>query len=71
MIVQNLIDFKEHSFPFLNPVQRKNAPDYHRVISNPMDLSTLSRRVKARKYQTQQDFEKDLFLIYSNCRKYN
>ncbi|KAJ9087131.1 Transcriptional activator spt7 [Entomophthora muscae] len=70
-IVQELIDFKEHSYPFLTPVQRKAVPDYYKKITNPMDLMTVSRKIKAHKYNTKHDFSSDLFLIYSNCRAYN
>ncbi|KAI0244718.1 Transcriptional activator spt7, partial [Massospora cicadina] len=70
-IVQDLVDFKEHSYPFLTPVVRKTAPDYYKKIANPMDLMTVLKKIKAHKYTTKQDFSSDLFLIYSNCRAYN
>ncbi|KAI0221673.1 Transcriptional activator spt7, partial [Massospora cicadina] len=55
-IVQDLVDFKEHSYPFLTPVVRKTAPDYYKKIANPMDLMTVLKKIKAHKYTTKQDF---------------
>ena len=41
------------------------------VIKRPMDLETVQKKVKQRRYKTQRLFEKDLELIWSNCFAYN
>ena len=47
------------------------APGYSRIITNPMDLSTMTRRVKQGKYSNLEDFERDLKLIFDNCARFN
>ena len=41
------------------------------VISNPMDLQTMLRKVKQRQYKSKKEFKDDLDLIWSNCFTYN
>lgn len=41
------------------------------VIKKPMDLTTVLRNVKARKYKNKDDFSSDLGLIWENCFTYN
>ena len=61
----------EHSNPFLNPVKKKDAPDYHAVIKIPMDMGTMTKKLKQLAYKSKQDFVDDLHLIWTNCLKYN
>ncbi|KZT72342.1 hypothetical protein DAEQUDRAFT_755185 [Daedalea quercina L-15889] len=56
---------------FLKPVSRTDVPDYYDVISNPMDLQTMHKRVKQKQYKSKRDFKDDLELIWSNCFTYN
>lgn len=56
---------------FLEPVDTTLVPDYLQVIREPMDLSTMERRIQARSYQTLSDFERDFRLIVSNAKVYN
>lgn len=37
----------EDAWPFLEPVDARDVPDYHQVVKDPMDLSTLRRRLAA------------------------
>ncbi|KAG6880094.1 hypothetical protein C0992_006368 [Termitomyces sp. T32_za158] len=57
--------------PFLKPVSKAEAPDYYEVIANPMDFSTMLKKVKARNYKSKREFKDDLDLIWSNCFTYN
>ena len=41
------------------------------VISTPMDLGTMLRRVKGRTYKSKREFKDDLDLFWSNCLTYN
>ena len=41
------------------------------VISNPMDLQTMTKKLKARQYKSKKEFKDDLDLIWSNCFTYN
>ena len=41
------------------------------VITNPMDLQTMLKKVKQRHYKFKKEFKDDLDLIWSNCFTYN
>ncbi|KAI0365089.1 hypothetical protein BV20DRAFT_1028716 [Pilatotrama ljubarskyi] len=56
---------------FLKPVSKTEVPDYYDIISNPMDLQTMLRKVKQRQYKSKKEFKDDLDLIWSNCFTYN
>jgi transcriptional activator SPT7 len=36
---------QEHSYPFLKRVSKQEAPDYHEVITEPMDLATMTKNL--------------------------
>ena len=68
-----LNDFIHHpaSWPFRKPVDPNEVPDYLSVITDPMDLSTMSKRLENEHYKSISEFTADLKLIADNCRKYN
>lgn len=70
-IVNEIRNTTEHSGAFLNKVRKSDVPDYYDVIKNPMDLSTLMKKVKAGSYHSKKAFADDLDLIWSNCLIYN
>ena len=41
---------------FLQPVSKKQAPDYYGIIQNPMDLQTIRTRARDQIYLTRRDF---------------
>ncbi|KAI1774067.1 histone acetyltransferase GCN5-like protein [Hypoxylon cercidicola] len=61
----------KQAWPFINPVNRDEVPDYYNVITSPMDLSTMEERLNQAQYHTPKDLVEDLKLVFSNCRKYN
>ncbi|KAI8910384.1 Bromodomain-containing protein [Gorgonomyces haynaldii] len=67
-VVSELQD-NNNSWPFAAPVS--GVQDYYDVIKEPMDLKTLDENVEADKYQTSDQFYKDVNLIFTNCRTYN
>lgn len=48
-----------------------NIPNYFTTIKNPMDLSTVTKKLQAGDYPRAKDFEADVRLIFSNCYKFN
>ena len=67
---------KKHStyaWPFYAPVDAEalGLADYHTIITEPMDLSTVKKKLEGKKYSTAVDFERDVLLIFQNCYKYN
>ncbi|KAL9130923.1 MAG: hypothetical protein Q9217_001026 [Psora testacea] len=61
----------EHSTHFLNKVNKKEAPDYGNIIKHPMDLGTMTKKLKNFQYKSKRDFVDDCMLIWANCLKYN
>lgn len=61
----------KQAWPFLNPVNKDEVPDYYNVITSPMDLSTVEDKLEHDFYAAPKDLVADLKLIFSNCRKYN
>ena len=46
-------------------------PDYFDIITDPMDLSTVKRKLMQKTYTTVEEFLSDMSLMINNCRKYN
>ncbi|KNG91582.1 histone acetyltransferase GCN5 [Aspergillus nomiae NRRL 13137] len=67
----NQIQNHKQAWPFLNPVNRDEVPDYYNVITSPMDLSTMEETLKNDSYTTPKELVGDLQLIFGNCRQYN
>ncbi|XP_054633445.1 bromodomain-containing protein 1-like [Dunckerocampus dactyliophorus] len=56
---------------FAQPVSTKEVPDYLDHIKNPMDFSTMRKRVDGHYYRSMDEFEADFNLVIANCMKYN
>ncbi|KAI1636088.1 hypothetical protein F4809DRAFT_406423 [Biscogniauxia mediterranea] len=61
----------EYSTPFLQRVNKRDAPDYYNFIKQPMDLGTMTKKLKSLTYKSKADFVTDLNLIWDNCLRYN
>ena len=60
------------SKPFLQPVNTKENVNYLRIIkNNPMDISTIEKKLSKNEYILVQDVINDIKLIWYNCRIYN
>jgi transcriptional activator SPT7 len=70
-VLKDLRDYKEHSFPFLVRVNKRDAWDYYNIIKDPMDLQTMGKKMKNFQYNSKNDFQHDLDLIWDNCLFYN
>lgn len=59
--------------PFLLPVDpvALNIPDYLTVIKQPMDLSTISKKIEFNEYADAEAFMGDVRLMLNNCFTYN
>ena len=60
-------------FWFHEPVDpvKYNIMDYFDIITNPMDLGTVKKKLNHNAYEKAQDFVDDMRLIWQNCYKYN
>lgn len=61
----------KQAWPFLNPVNKDEVPDYYNVIESPMDLSTVEERLHQDQYDIPKNLVDDIKLIFTNCKKYN
>ncbi|NXX29341.1 KAT2A acetyltransferase, partial [Nicator chloris] len=73
MLKNLLAQIKTHpsAWPFMEPVKKSEAPDYYEIIRFPIDLKTMTERLKNRYYVTKKLFIADLQRIITNCREYN
>lgn len=74
-ILRDLLSKKNESFlwPFLQPVDpvAMECPTYFDIIKEPMDLSTVQRKLLEGQYERATDFETDVRLIIKNCYTFN
>ncbi|XP_038129032.1 bromodomain testis-specific protein-like [Cyprinodon tularosa] len=63
----------QYSWPFRQPVDAValGLPDYYKIITYPMDLSTIKRRLENRYYWEASECVKDFKAMFSNCYMYN
>ncbi|XP_020228062.1 histone acetyltransferase GCN5 [Cajanus cajan] len=60
------------SWPFKEPVDARDVPDYYDIIKDPIDLKTMSKRVESEQYYvTFEMFLADVRRMISNARTYN
>ncbi|KAM4722897.1 bromodomain testis-specific protein [Rhinophrynus dorsalis] len=61
------------SWPFQQPVDaaKLNLPDYYQIIKNPMDLSTIRKRLEYNYYTKALDCMQDFNTMFTNCYIYN
>ncbi|XP_075689338.1 bromodomain testis-specific protein [Rhinoderma darwinii] len=61
------------SWPFQQPVDaaKLNLPDYYQIIKNPMDLSTIRKRLEYNYYPRALDCMQDFNTMFTNCYIYN
>ncbi|KAK9727433.1 hypothetical protein K7432_001872 [Basidiobolus ranarum] len=62
-----------YAYPFLEPVdwEAMNLPDYPNIIKQPMDISTIKKKLESGAYHNINDFEGDIRLMLENCYTYN
>lgn len=58
-------------YTFCEPVDVEEVPDYRNIISQPMDLETMSFKIDRHEYTCAQDFLRDIELICNNALEYN
>ncbi|XP_055021038.1 bromodomain testis-specific protein [Boleophthalmus pectinirostris] len=63
----------QFSWPFRQPVDavELHIPDYYNIITNPMDLGTIKKRLQNKYYWKALECLQDFNTMFSNCYKYN
>ncbi|PNH12130.1 Transcription factor GTE1 [Tetrabaena socialis] len=59
------------AFPFNNPVDVSRFLDYPKVVSQPMDFSTIRARQDGGYYRDPKDWWSDIMLVFANAKRYN
>lgn len=66
------IEEQVFAWPFREPVDPSEVPDYLDVIANPIDLKTMASRIRQDNfYKSKQMLLSDLILMVNNCKVYN
>lgn len=69
-VVLKKLQDHEKSWPFRNPVD-PNFLRYYEIITHPMDLSKMMKKLNAFEYCTEAEFRGDFGLLIANCRRFN
>ncbi|XP_061360996.1 histone acetyltransferase GCN5-like [Gastrolobium bilobum] len=60
------------AWPFKEPVDARDVPDYYDIIKDPVDLKTMTKRVESEQYYvTFEMFLADVRRMFANARTYN
>jgi len=62
---------EEESIHFRYPVDVNIAPDYFSIIKNPMDLSTINKKLRNLEYKDPWQYINDVWLMFENAWLYN
>ncbi|XP_070135859.1 nucleosome-remodeling factor subunit NURF301 isoform X3 [Drosophila bipectinata] len=65
------IQSHKSAWPFMEPVDPEEAPDYYKVIKEPMDLKKMGSKLESNAYTKLAEFIGDMTKIFDNCRYYN
>lgn len=67
----DLLEAKDTSEIFMEPVDTNEVPDYMDIVTHPMDLSTMRLKLNSAVYVTLDQMEEDFKLMIKNCLAYN
>ncbi|XP_048446744.1 homeotic protein female sterile isoform X2 [Pyrus x bretschneideri] len=56
---------------FAKPVNPQEVKGYNDIIKEPMDFGTISEKLSGGTYRTLEEFQHDVFLVFSNAMSYN
>ena len=65
------LECHDDAWPFLLPVNTKQFPTYKKIIKNPMDLSSIKKRLQDVQYKSREEFCADVRQIFNNCETFN
>ena len=69
-LIANLMKHKS-CWPFLNPVNKKEVPDYYEIIKHPLDFQIVKDRLQCLVYGSVEECLEDVKLVFNNCETYN
>jgi hypothetical protein len=71
LLLLETISFNKNTTMFLTPVTRSVAPDYHEYIKNPIDLSTIKKRIETGAIRSFSELESQIYLMFTNAFMFN
>lgn len=57
--------------PFIQLPDRYEYPDYFQIITKPICMDQIKKKINKREYQHTRQFRQDMALLCNNCRTYN
>ena len=71
--LEKLYHQEPESIPFRQPVDASalGIPDYYDIIRNPMDLSTIKRKLDTGGFKDPWEYVEDVWLMFDNAWIYN
>ncbi|MCO5592483.1 hypothetical protein L7F22_046486 [Adiantum nelumboides] len=71
MLLKAIVEHAD-AWPFKDPVDPREVPDYYDIIKDPIDLKTIAKRLESEMYYLTLDmFSADLKRMFANARTYN
>jgi len=59
------------AWPFRQPVDTKEVPEYLTIITEPMDLSTMEKKASKGQYESKKMLYMDMVKMVNNCKTFN
>jgi len=50
---------------------KKEYPDYYKIITNPIDMKTIQQKLASDEYESEEEFIHDFEVLFQNARHYN
>lgn len=71
--LEKLVAQEPESIPFRMPVDPNSLgiPDYFDIVRQPMDLSTIRKKLESGAYQDPREYVDDVWLMFDNAWLYN
>lgn len=65
--------YRNQMYAFMTPVDpvALNLPDYTTIVKQPMDMSTIENKLLNDEYDSPDQFQQDISLMFNNCFLYN
>ncbi|KAF2086878.1 hypothetical protein K490DRAFT_74084 [Saccharata proteae CBS 121410] len=57
--------------PFIELPDKYDYPDYYQIITKPICMNQVKRKINKKEYQSLKQFRQDIALLCNNCRTYN
>ncbi|ERN04277.1 hypothetical protein AMTRI_Chr08g210300 [Amborella trichopoda] len=70
-LILDILQKKDTHDIFAMPVNGEEVEGYYDIIENPMDFGTMRAKLQEGMYETLEQFEKDVFLIFDNAMHFN